>query len=117
MDGETIMEYFGAQLEAPKRTVTERKEVLHVNRALRRLRLDHIARLTEKANGVAGAFGLEIAIGFLYYEVLGRPPDPSGFSHYLAATGRQQLTFSDIVAGMVASEEFVNRFPYMKPAD
>ena len=97
--------------------LTERNEVLHINRALRRLRLDHLARLTEKASEVAGAFGLELAIGFLYYEVLGRPPDPSGFSHYLAATGRQQLTFSDIVAGMVASEEFVNRFPYMKQSD
>ncbi len=117
MDGETIIGYLGAQVKAPERVLTERNEVLHINRALRRLRLDHLARLTEKASEVAGAFGLELAIGFLYYEVLGRPPDPSGFSHYLAATGRQQLTFSDIVAGMVASEEFVNRFPYMKQSD
>jgi hypothetical protein len=117
MDGETIIGYLGAQLEAPGRAVTERNELMHINRALRRLRLDHLARLTEKASEVAEAFGLEIAIGFLYYEVLGRPPDQSGFSHYLAAMGRQQLTFSDIVAGMVASEEFVNRFPYMKQPD
>jgi uncharacterized protein DUF4214 len=117
MDGEAIIGYFEAQAEIRRPAVTERNGALHVNQALCRLRLEHLARLTETAGEIAEAFSLEIAIGFLYYEVLGRPPDPSGFSHYLAATGGRQLTFADIVAGMVASEEFLNRFPYMRESD
>jgi Domain of unknown function (DUF4214) len=117
MDGETIIGYLENRGEAEEAAIPQPDGVLHVNQALRRLRLDHLARLTERALDILEMFGLEIAIGFLYYEVLGRPPDPSGFSHYMAATGAQKLTFSDIVAGMVDSEEFVNRYPYMKQPD
>jgi len=115
MDGQTIVGYLEGEVREP--SVTEPNSVLQINQALRRLRLDHLARLAEKARDISELFNLETVIGFLYYEVLGRPPDPSGFSHYMAATGAQKLTFSDIVAGMVDSEEFVNRYPYMKQPD
>jgi len=117
MDGQTIVGYLENPVEARETVVAEPNGVLHINQALRRLRFDHLARLTERAGDISELFSLEIAIGFLYYEVLGRPPDPPGFYHYLASTGAQQLTFSDIVAGMVASEEFINRYPYMKQID
>jgi hypothetical protein len=117
MHSENVIEYLQVQGEMRQQAVTERDGALDVNQALRRLRLEHLARLIDKAGEIAEVFGLEIAIGFLYYEVLGRPPDPSGFSHYVAATGERQLTFSDIVAGMVGSEEFVNRFPYMRQSN
>jgi len=117
MDGETIIGYLENQGETAAPGLPEPDGVLHVNQALRRLRLDHLARLTERAEEISEAFGLEVAIGFLYYEVLGRPPDPSGFAHYIAATGARQLTFSDVVAGMVASEEFLTRYPYMNQPD
>jgi hypothetical protein len=117
MDGEAIIGYLESGNQAVEPARPEPEGVLHVNQALRRLRLDHVARLTESALEISEVFGLEIAIGFLYYEVLGRPPDPSGFAHYLAATGAGKLAFSDIAAGMVASEEFRNRCPYMSQSD
>jgi len=117
MDGETIIGYLENQGETAAPGLPEPVGVLHVNQALRRLRLDHLARLTERAEEISEAYGSEIAIGFLYYEVLGRPPDPSGFTYYLAATGARQLTFADIVAGMADSEEFRNRYPYMNQPD
>jgi Domain of unknown function (DUF4214) len=117
MDGQTIVGYLENEGRVEEPAPPAPDGVLQVNQALRRLRLDHLARLAERARDISEMFGLEIAIGFLYYEVLGRPPDPSGFTHYMAATGAQKLTFSDIVAGMVASEEFVNRYQYMKQPD
>ena len=117
MDGESIIGYLENQSEVPEPAVAEPGGVLRINQALRRLRMDHLARLTETAWEISEAFGLEIAIGFLCYEVLGRPPDPSGSAHYVAATGARQLTFSEVVAGIVASEEFLTRYPYMNQPD
>ena len=42
---------------------------------LRRVKGAEIARITEIAGRLLVQFGPVIAIGFLYYEMLGRPPD------------------------------------------
>jgi len=42
---------------------------------LRRQRQAEIARLTEIAARLTGWFGAETAVGFVYYEILGRSPD------------------------------------------
>jgi hypothetical protein len=43
--------------------------------ALRQQRQEEIARLTEIAGRLTERFGAEKAVGFLYFEILGRSPD------------------------------------------
>jgi hypothetical protein len=50
--------------------------------ALRQQKQAQIARLTEIAARVTGRFGTETAVGFLYYEILGRAPDPEDLLRY-----------------------------------
>ena len=42
---------------------------------LRRQRQGEIAQITEITTRLAARFGAETAVGFLFYEILGRPPD------------------------------------------
>jgi hypothetical protein len=42
---------------------------------LRRVRRVEIARIVDIARRLLQRFGPDVAVGFLYYEILGRPPD------------------------------------------
>jgi hypothetical protein len=56
---------------------------------LRQQRQAEIARLTEIATRLAARFGAETVVGFLYYEILGRPPhreDLLGYAERLDRT-------------------------------
>jgi hypothetical protein len=66
--------------------------------ALRRQRQAEIARVTEIAARLAGGFGAETAVGFLYYEILGQPPDGEDFLGYVQRLHQAPSTATAIVA-------------------
>ena len=64
---------------------------------LRRVKGAEIARLTEIAGRLLVQFGPVIAIGFLYYEMLGRPPDGGDCAGHLERLRRTPSTAPGIV--------------------
>jgi hypothetical protein len=69
---------------------------------LRRVERAEIARITEIAERVLIQFGPVIAIGFLYYEMLGRPPDDAESASQIERLRRAPSTAPGIVEALRA---------------
>jgi hypothetical protein len=69
--------------------------------ALRQQRQVEITRLTEIAARLRGRFCAETAVGFLYYEILGRPPDREDLLGYTERLHRAPSVVSVIVEELV----------------
>jgi hypothetical protein len=70
--------------------------------ALRQQRQEEIARLTEIAGRLTDRFGAETAVGFLYYEILGRSPDRETLLRYAERLNRTPSMAPIIVEELVA---------------
>ncbi len=69
---------------------------------LRRQRQAEIARITGIAMRLAARFGAETAVGFLYYEILGRPPDREDLPGYAERFDRTPSMVPIIVEELLA---------------
>jgi hypothetical protein len=78
---------------------------------LRRVKGAEIARLTEIAGRLLVHFGPVIAIGFLYYEMLGRPPEGGDCASHLERLRRAPSTASGIVEELRALADSESRNP------
>ena len=70
--------------------------------ALRQQRQAEIARLTKIAAWAIGRFGAETVVGFLYYEILGRPPVREDLLGYAERLHRTPSMVPIIVEELVA---------------
>ena len=70
--------------------------------ALRQQRQAEIARLTKIAARATGRFGAEAAVGFLYYEILGQPPDREDLLGYAERLHRTPSMVPIVVEELVA---------------
>jgi hypothetical protein len=68
---------------------------------LRRQKRAEIARVIELAARLAARFGAETAVGFLYYEILGRPPGRETLLAYAEQIRHARATVASI------AEEFL----------
>jgi glycosyltransferase involved in cell wall biosynthesis len=82
---------------------------------LRRVKRAEIARITELAERLLIQFGPVIAIGFLYYEMLGRPPDGAVCVSHIERLGRAPSTAAGIVEELRALADSESRNP-VQPA-
>ena len=78
---------------------------------LRRVEQAEIARIAEIAERVLIQFGPVIAIGFLYYEMLGRPPDGAVCVSHIERLGRAPSTAAGIVEELRALADSESRNP------
>ena len=78
---------------------------------LRRVEQAEIARIAEIAERVLIQFGPVIAIGFLYYEMLGRPPDDAESASHIARLRRAPSTAPGIVEALRALADSESRNP------
>jgi hypothetical protein len=78
---------------------------------LRRVKGAEIARLTELAGRLLVQFGPIIAIGFLYYEMLGRPPEGADYATHLDRFRRAPSTAPGIVEELRALADAEPRNP------
>ncbi len=69
---------------------------------LRRQRQAEIARLTGTATRLTDRFGAETAVGFLYYEILGRSPGREDLIGYADRLHRTPTTVPIIVEELLA---------------
>jgi len=72
---------------------------------LRRQRQVEIARLTQIASWLTGRFGPETAVGFLYYEIVGRPPDRDDLRGYSERLYRTPSIVPIIVEELLACSQ------------
>ena len=69
---------------------------------LRRQRQVEMARLTEIATRLTDRFGAETAVGFLYYEILGRSPGREDLLGYAGRLHRTPSMVPIVVAELLA---------------
>lgn len=69
---------------------------------LRRQRQAEIARITGMATRLSGRFGAETAVGFIYYEILGRAPDREDLLGYAERLYRAPSVVPLIVEQLIA---------------
>jgi hypothetical protein len=70
--------------------------------ALQQQRQEEIARLTEIAGRLTDRFGAETAVGFLYFEILGRSPDREDRLGYAERLNRTPSMVPIIVEELLA---------------
>jgi hypothetical protein len=75
---------------------------------LRRQRQAEIARITEIATRLASRFDTETVVGFLYYEILGRPPDHEDLLGYAERLNRTSSMVPVIVGELLALADHSN---------
>ncbi|MBV8507504.1 MAG: hypothetical protein JOZ11_17070 [Alphaproteobacteria bacterium] len=72
---------------------------------LRRQRRAETARLTSIATRLAARFGAETAVGFLFYEILGRSPDREDLLGYAERLHGTPSIVPIIVEGLLARSQ------------
>jgi hypothetical protein len=82
---------------------------------LRRIERAEMARITAIAERVLIQFGPFTAIGFLYYEMLGRPPDDAESASHIERLRRAPSTALGIVEALRALADSESRNP-VQPA-
>jgi hypothetical protein len=69
---------------------------------LQQVRRLEIARLIDIAGSLLKRFGPDIAVGYLYYEILGRPPDGAECARHEALLRRSPAAAPDLAEQLLA---------------